>query len=187
MRPYPKLPVPTFKVWLTLEGKPILGRGGAEILNAIRKTKSISKTAENLGMSYKYVWDYLAEIEKDFGFPAIKTRRGGAKGGGGAELTSEGKNLLEQYCKIEKYVLNILRDKEYWEAIGLKLSARNRLKGTVKEVENGVVTSKIKIEIDKPVTVTAVITREAADDLKIKTGDKVEAIIKATEVMIAKE
>ena len=34
---------------------------------------------------------------------------------------------------------------------------------------------------------TALISKEAVDDLKIKTGDKVEAVIKATEVMIAKE
>lgn len=183
---YQKIPAPVFKVWLSLKGKPIIGKGGAGILETLKKTKSISKTAENLGMSYKYVWDYFSEIEKGLGFPVIKTRRGGEKGGGGAELTRDGNDLLKQYYKIEKYITNILKDEGYWEAIGLKLSARNRLKGVVKDVDNGIVTSRIKIKINTPIMITAVITREAADDLKIQVGDKVEAIVKATEVMIAK-
>jgi len=74
-----------------------------------------------------------------------------------------------------------------WEWIGLKISARNRLEGVIEHIEKGPVTSKIKIKINKPVTVTAVITKEAVDDLKLSTGDIVEAVIKSTEVMISKE
>jgi len=65
--------------------------------------------------------------------------------------------------------------------------ARNRLGGTVQEVDKGVITTKIKIKIDAPVVVTAIISKEAVEELDIKSGDKVEAVIKATEVMIAKE
>ncbi|NIO36454.1 molybdenum-pterin-binding protein [Candidatus Bathyarchaeota archaeon] len=69
----------------------------------------------------------------------------------------------------------------------MKLSARNKLEGTVKSVEKGIVTSKIKIETADPVTITAVITKEATEELNIKAGDIVEAVVKATEVMVAKE
>jgi molybdopterin-binding protein len=69
----------------------------------------------------------------------------------------------------------------------LKLSARNQLEGTVESVEVGLITAKVKVKIEKPSTVTAVITKEAVEDLKIKKGDKVLAIIKSTEVIIAKE
>ena len=69
----------------------------------------------------------------------------------------------------------------------MKISARNRLRGTVQEVDKGVVTAKVKIKIEKPVVVTAIISKEAVEELDIKAGDKVEAVIKATEVMIAKE
>lgn len=69
----------------------------------------------------------------------------------------------------------------------MKISARNKLSGTVKEVENGIVTAKVKIAIDKPVVVTAIISKEAVEELDIKAGDQVEAVIKATEVMVAKE
>jgi len=69
----------------------------------------------------------------------------------------------------------------------LKISARNRLKGVVKSVEKGDVIAKVKMEISAPATITALISREAVEDLNIKAGDKVEAVIKATEVMVAKE
>lgn len=43
------------------------------------------------------------------------------------------------------------------------------------------------MKVQKPAVVTAIITKDAVEDLKLKPGDKVEAIIKATSVMIAKE
>ena len=175
------------KVWLEYEGEPLLGRGGAQILEAIREVKSISKAAKAVGMSYRYVWNYLARIEKTLQEPVVHTYKGGSMGGGGAYLTKLGEGLLKEYQRVEGYVGEILGDKEYWEAVGLKISARNRLGGTVQEVNTGVITAKIKIKIDKPVVVTAIISKEAAEELDIKPGDKVEAVIKATEVMIAKE
>jgi molybdopterin-binding protein len=69
---------------------------------------------------------------------------------------------------------------------GLKISARNRLKGKVVAVEKGIITAKVKIEIKGPAVVTSVITKEAVEDLDLKVGDEVEAIVKSTEVMIAK-
>jgi molybdate transport system regulatory protein len=81
----------------------------------------------------------------------------------------------------------VLGDEECWEAVGLKISARNRLRGVVEEVEKGVITAKVKISIDTPVVVTAIISKEAVEELDIKAGDKVEAVVKATEVMVAKE
>jgi len=68
----------------------------------------------------------------------------------------------------------------------LKLSARNGLKGKVISVEKGIITAKVKVQIMVPAVVTSVITKEAVEDLDIKVGDEVEAIIKSTEVLIAK-
>lgn len=69
----------------------------------------------------------------------------------------------------------------------MKISARNMLKGTVEDVELGAVMASIKIEVDSPGLVTALITKESAEKLGLKKGDKVTAIIKATEVMVEKE
>jgi molybdate transport system regulatory protein len=178
---------PIAKVWIEYEGTPLLGKGGAEILEAIRREKSISKAAKKTGMSYRYVWSYLAKISKALQEPIVETYRGGKAGGGGAKLTKLGENLLKEYRRVESYVGEILVDEEYWEAAGLKISARNRLEGKVKHVEKGDVIAKIKIEIQAPTIVTALISREAAEELHIKVGDSVEAVIKATEIMVAKE
>jgi len=69
----------------------------------------------------------------------------------------------------------------------LKISARNRFVGTVESVEKGPITSLVKMKIQTPITITALISKEAAEDLALKSGDKVEAIIKATEIMVGKD
>ena len=174
------------KVWLEYKDKPLIGKGGAEILEAIDKENSISKAAETLRMSYRYVWNYLHEIQNTLGEPIIETFKGGKSGGGGARLTNLGKSLLGEYKQVESYLGKVLSDSGSLEVKGLKLSARNRFKGKVVAVEKGVITAKVKVEVKMPVTITAVITKEAVEDLDIKVGDEVEAIIKSTEVMIAK-
>ncbi len=92
------------KVWLEYHGKPLIGKGGAEILDQIEKEQSISKAARKLGMSYRYVWSYLKKIEKTIGEPIIETYRGGKAGGGSAKLTRLGKELLEEYRRAENYL-----------------------------------------------------------------------------------
>ncbi len=174
------------KVWIEYKDKPLIGKGGAEILEAIENKNSISKAAETLGMSYRYVWNYLQDIQKTLGQPIVETFKGGKAGGGGARLNDLGRSLVGEYRQIEGYLDKVLSDSCSLEVKGLKLSARNRFKGKVVAVEKGVITAKVKVEVKMPVTVTAVITKDAVDDLDIKVGDEVEAIVKSTEVMIAK-
>ena len=69
----------------------------------------------------------------------------------------------------------------------MPLSARNRLKGIVKGIDKGEVASTIKIEVTGSAVITSMITKEAAEELKLKVGDSVEAVIKASEVMVFKE
>lgn len=175
------------KVWLECKGEPLLGRGGAKILETIKDVESISKAATKAGMSYRYVWNYIAKLEKRLGEPVVRTFKGGSRGGGGAVLTELGANLLKEYRRAESYMSEIVGDETQWEDIDLKISARNKLKGTVQQVDKGVITAKVKIEIEAPTVITAIISKEAVEELGIKTGDTVEAVIKATEVMVAKE
>lgn len=67
----------------------------------------------------------------------------------------------------------------------MELSARNQLKGTVKKVTLGAVMAEIVVDIGGQ-EVVAAITQGSAKRLKLKKGDKVTAIIKATEVLIGK-
>ncbi len=68
----------------------------------------------------------------------------------------------------------------------MKLSARNQIKGRVTSVVKGQTTSHVHIDIGNGVTVHASITNEAIDDLQLKTGDDAIAVIKASDVMVAK-
>lgn len=69
----------------------------------------------------------------------------------------------------------------------MKISARNMLKGKVTGVDMGAVMANVKIKIESPDVITAIITKESVKDLDIKDGDEVIALIKSTEVMVAKE
>jgi molybdopterin-binding protein len=71
--------------------------------------------------------------------------------------------------------------------MSLKMSARNMLKGKVEGVDVGAVMAKVKIKIEAPDVITAIITKESVEELDIKAGDVVVAIIKSTEVMVGKE
>jgi molybdopterin-binding protein len=68
----------------------------------------------------------------------------------------------------------------------MALSARNHLKGEVTDVLLGTVTALISVKVGDNM-VESVITKRSAEELKLKKGDKVTAVIKATEVMIQKD
>ena len=69
----------------------------------------------------------------------------------------------------------------------VKLSARNTLSGKVVELKMGQTTSHVKLDIGDGHIVTASITNEAVDELNLKGGDQAWAVIKASDVMIAKD
>jgi molybdopterin-binding protein len=70
--------------------------------------------------------------------------------------------------------------------VPMKLSARNQIKGLIVELQKGQTTAHVRIDIGNGVTITASITNEAVDDLGLKKGDEVYAVIKASDVMVAK-
>ncbi len=177
---------PSGKIWIEYQGKPILGKGGAEILRAIEVEQSLSKAATKLGMSYRYVWNYVQKIHRALGDTVVETFKGGKTGGGGAKLTEVGKALLDEYVRLEGCLGDFLACTNGLEVKKVKLSARNQLKGTIVSVEKGVITAKVKVEIKVPATITSVITKEAVEDLALKVGDEVEVVVKSTEVMIGK-
>ncbi len=67
----------------------------------------------------------------------------------------------------------------------MRISARNQIRGTVVEVKKGATTAHVRVDIGNGQIVTSAITNEAVDDLGIKSGGKVTAVIKASDVMIA--
>lgn len=69
----------------------------------------------------------------------------------------------------------------------MKLSARNVLKGKVTQVTKGQTTAHVKIEIASGTVVTASITNEAVDELDLRAGYAAYAVIKASDVIVARD
>ena len=67
----------------------------------------------------------------------------------------------------------------------MKISGRNKLQATVKEIVKGGVMAKIVMD-HKGEELVAVITNDSVEDLALKVGDKVTALVKATEMMVIK-
>ena len=67
-----------------------------------------------------------------------------------------------------------------------KISARNHLRGTVEEVVLGTVTAKVSVRVGENL-IESVITRQSVEEMGIKVGDTVTALIKSTEVMLMME
>ncbi len=68
----------------------------------------------------------------------------------------------------------------------MKLSARNQLRGRVMDVQRGATTGHVKLDLGHGLIVTASITNEAIDELGLAKGDEAIAVIKASDVMVAK-
>ncbi len=67
----------------------------------------------------------------------------------------------------------------------MTLSARNHLKGTIDEIQMGDVLAHVTMRVGDSI-IESVITRRSAEEMGLKKGDTVTAVVKATEVMIAK-
>jgi molybdopterin-binding protein len=66
---------------------------------------------------------------------------------------------------------------------GMKISARNQLRGTVETVSLGVVTARVGVRVGENL-IESVITRQSVEEMNIKVGQQVTAVIKSTEVML---
>jgi len=67
----------------------------------------------------------------------------------------------------------------------MKLSARNKIEGKIVELEVDGVMAHVTVQVGKNL-IESVITRRSAEEMKLKVGDKVSAVIKSTEVMLEK-
>lgn len=66
----------------------------------------------------------------------------------------------------------------------MELSARNQLKGTVKEIQEGAVNGIVKLDIGGGNVISSTISMNAIAELGLKVGDTAYAVVKATSVMI---
>lgn len=89
------------RIWIEADDNILLGEGRVALLKAIEETGSLSNAAKSLKMSYKKAWSLIDALNSRAEKPAVATSIGG-KGGGGAELTDYGKNLVTAFDTINQ-------------------------------------------------------------------------------------
>ena len=99
---YTSKPKPQFKVWLETDEGYVFGPGVYSLLRQVEETGTLKKAAEHLGMSYRYAWGMVKKAESKLGLPLFSTHKGGKSGGGGTEITPEGREYMEYFSKIMK-------------------------------------------------------------------------------------
>jgi molybdate transport system regulatory protein len=87
------------KVWLEVEGKPIMGEGRMDMLEAIQRHGSILQASKVTGVSYRKMRGAIHDMEGALGVALVRSHRGGDNGGG-ATLTTEALRLMQCYRQL---------------------------------------------------------------------------------------
>lgn len=99
------------KIWLEVDGEPLIGAGRERLLLAIESGGSLNAAAAELGISYRKAWSQLRQMELHAPFALVERTKGG-KGGGSTHLTPEARELLARYAKL-KAELRSLADAKF--------------------------------------------------------------------------
>lgn len=91
------------KVWFTVGDMHVFGSGLAGLLENISRSGTLSRAAEDSGMSYRHAWNLLKNAEKHLGKRLILPQAGGV-GGGRTSLSDEGRRLLEVFKRLNSEV-----------------------------------------------------------------------------------
>ncbi|HVL86835.1 MAG TPA: TOBE domain-containing protein [Candidatus Thermoplasmatota archaeon] len=169
--------------WLEARGRAVLPDDAAALLSAVATEGSLAAAARATGRSYRHAWGLLRKAEEAAGRPLLTRARGGAARGG-ARLTPAGERVLAAYEQRRGALERVTDEDTFWQAMGYGLSARNQLRGTLRAVERDGVAARVTIDLAPGQALESLITRAAADHLRLREGLRVRAVIKATEVMI---
>jgi len=163
----------------------LLDEVDALLLRRVSETGSLVAAAKSIGISYRNAWGRIKRMETRFGLKILSSSSGGATRGG-SSLTPEGISIIKEFRRMRRYLFDAMEDQESAGNVRYKLSARNLIRARVSKVERGDITSLVKMVSTGPVNLTSIISNDAVDDLGITEGEEVDAVVKSTEVMIAK-
>jgi molybdate transport system regulatory protein len=181
-------------LWLHKADRRFLGGDRITLLEKIDECGSITKAAKAAGISYKTAWDTVNLMNNLADRPLVERMTGG-RGGGGAFLTAEGKEVIHRFRIIEEEHRNFLCSLgekigdagqlyQFLRRIAMKVSARNVFAGKVEKIKKGAVNAEVSLTIKGGATVTAIVTNGAVDNLGIKEGSDAYAIIKASSIIV---
>ncbi len=93
------------------DGSVAFAEGRRMLLEAVVRLGSLNAAAKELGMSYRAAWGKIKATEKALGFKLLDVTTGG-KGGGGAKLTNEARELVSSYNNYVKK-MSLIAKKEF--------------------------------------------------------------------------
>ena len=169
------------------------------LLENIDKLGSISQAAKAVSISYKTAWDAVDEMNNLAEQPLVASTIGGRQGGGtrlteyGAQLVAMYRALAEEYQEALDRVTQRLgtagpADVDSFRTLlrrmSMRTSARNRFVGKVVGLRADDVDYEVELRLPNGSPLTAIITRESADNLRIAIGGEVHALVKASSIML---
>jgi molybdate transport system regulatory protein len=176
-----------------------LGDTRIKLLEAIAEHGSISQAAKAVPLSYKAAWDAIDAMNNLAPEPLVLRTTGG-KHGGGSELTDYGRRLIGFYRALEQEHQaavarlaermnevaghDVAAFRQLLRRMSMKSSARNQFAGPIIEIKEGVVDCEVRIRLDHDLDLTAIITRESAENLALKVGSEVSAFVKSSSVLL---
>jgi molybdate transport system regulatory protein len=179
-----------------------LGDKRIRLLEAIDKTGSISQAAKVVPLSYKSAWDAVDDMNNIAPEPLV-TRIAGGKHGGGTALTTFARRLIAFYRALEKEsqlalerltsnlhqsgVSDVDDFRQTLRRMSMKTSARNQFAGPIVALKEGVVDTEVTIELAPALVLTAIVTRESAENMNLYIGRDVLAFVKASSILLLME
>lgn len=167
------------------------------LLEKIGESGSITQAAKAVGISYKTAWDAVDAMKNLSGEALVESLTGG-KGGGGTRLTEAGRKLVQTYRLIQKehqrFLSSISEGIDDFDnsfqlirRLSMKSSARNQYFGKITAIRGGSVNAEVEISLNGEDKIAAVITHESLENLGLKIGSEVWALIKASWVILSTE
>jgi molybdate transport system regulatory protein len=166
-----------------------------DILRRIGEAGSISEAARGVGVSYKAAWQAIDTLSNLAGV-ALLERTVGGSGGGGARLTSSGRQLLQAAQLLSQSRTQLLARLAARQgkdaagapgvaALGLRTSMRNHLPCSIKALRRHGQAIRVELELAPGTSLFSRITRESSELLGLHAGQAVLALCKATAVSVA--
>lgn len=189
----------TGKLEVSTELGTFLGDTRIRLLEAIDRHGSISQAAKHVPLSYKAAWDAVDAMNNLADEPLVARTTGG-KHGGGTVLTDAGRKVIALYRAVEaEYQAALDRLTARWGEVNqgnvrsfqqllrrmaMRTSARNQFACTVCGLREGEVDYEVYLRLDAEHELVAVITRDSAEQLDIRIGTEVVALVKASAVLL---
>ncbi len=163
-----------------------------DILRRLQDAGSISEAARRAGVSYKAAWQAIDILSNLAGTPLVEKVVGGS-GGGGAQLTQAGKELLKAAVDLELAKSQLVKNASTKAAktqahgfLGLRTTMRNQFPCVVKALSKKVGFVRVAMATRGGAILTSRITSASAELFELHVGQAVLVLCKATAVNITK-